>query len=98
MADKRYTIGIDPGHGVEQTAGVVIRVEDGQPIGVLRSFKVREKKGTQPCFKLKESIYRIPESTVYEIPISAMWINEEWLRTALLDAEYDDAPPREVYP
>jgi hypothetical protein len=35
---------------------------------------------------------------LYEIPLSAMWVNEEWLRETLLDAEYDEAPTWKVFP
>jgi len=94
---EKFFLGVDPGHGVEQYAGCVMTV-DGDQIGVLRSFEVREERSTQPIFKLKEGVYEIPKSVVYEIPIAKMWVNEAWLRETLLDAEFNESPARERFP
>lgn len=48
--------------------------------------------------KIKEGVYEIPKTVVYEIPIAKMWVNEAWLRETLLDAEFNESHDRERFP
>lgn len=97
MTPKKFFLGYDPGPRVEKSVGCIMSV-DGHQIGVLKSFDVREKRETQPIFKMREGTVEFPKSVAYKLSVSHMWIDEERLRATILDSERDDAPPREVTP
>ena len=90
---KRYFAGVDPGE--EKGVGIVVST-DGYEIGVLREFNI--KTPARPVVPLTHGVYEIAERTVYTIPIKKMVVEWEPLRVLFLDAEVDNAPPREVYP
>jgi len=83
----------------DEDNGMALRLAEGQQIGVLRSFKIERSTPTHRVYHLPENVvYEVPERVVYEIPVDRVWINEAGLRAALLDSEYDDAPPRSHTP
>jgi len=82
--------------GVEGESGIVIST-DSYKIGVLRSFTLTGP--TRPVVPLSEAgTYEIAKRTVYEVPIKKMVVEWGPLRELFLDAEVDNAPPREVFP
>lgn len=91
-----YFMGIDHGHpDGDKSVGVLVKVE-GDTIGVLSSFEL--VSDTKPIIPMPEGIFEIPRRMVGEIGIGEIYVNEAWLRGAVMDAEYNEAPPRKTWP
>lgn len=88
---KKHFVGVGEGFGVAMSLDPV-----SHQVGVLRSFEL-EGRPRHPILQLKDGIYEVPGRVVLEIP-ARTYINEKWLRTTLLDADYDSAPERTHFP
>jgi hypothetical protein len=91
---ERYFMGVDHGSGDDHSVGIIVKVE-GDRIGVLREFKI-DRGAAKPIVPMPEGVFEIPGRVVGEI--SRIWVNEAWLRGAVMDAEYDHSPPRKTWP
>ena len=97
MSDERYFMGIDHGAGDDHSVGIIVKVE-GEQIGVLQEFKIARDAETKPIVPLPEGVFEIPGRMVGEIGLSMIYVNEAWLRGAVMDAEYNHSPPRKTWP